>query len=180
MTEFLHTAQSRLLEPVGISNPDIERLLGVLNDRRIDYGDLYFQYTSHESWSLEDGAVKSGSRNIDQGVGIRAVSGEKTGFSYSDELTVPVLTEAAASARAIAKGAGQDDTRAIMSEAGSSAPALYQPVNPVESLNDEAKVALLKRVEAAATMEDSEVCTIDRHKAIVADVVLLPISPFDL
>ena len=173
MNEFVGKAHLKLLEPVGISSQEIDRLLQVLNHRQIDYGDMYFQYTVHESWSLEDGAVKSGSRNIDQGVGIRAVSGEKTGFSYSDELSMPILTEAATAARAIARN--QEDAVAPMMSADRSMsyPALYQPVNPVGSLQDEEKIALLKRVESVARSADSRVSQVMASLAGLQQTVLI-------
>ena len=91
MTDTLQAAKTTLLDPTGINVHDLDGLIGRLMAYDIDYADLYFQYSQSESWSLEDGAVKSGSRSIDQGVGIRAISGEKTGFAYSDELHLPAL-----------------------------------------------------------------------------------------
>ena len=103
MTDSLTLATESLLSPAGLESSDIDQLMGRLLSQDIDYADLYFQYSRQEGWSLEDGAVKSGSRSTDQGVGVRAVSGEKTGFAYSDEFLLPVLTQAADSAGAIAR-----------------------------------------------------------------------------
>ena len=172
MSEYLQKAQSRLFDPVGISDSEVEQLLAILNQRQIDYGDLYFQYTHHESWSLEDGKVKSGSRSTDQGVGIRAVSGEKTGFAYSDDLRVPVLTDAANAARSIAKS-GQNLPAVKAGEQGQSATLLYPPVDPVESLEDEQKVALLKRVEAVARKMDSRVSQVMASLAGVQQTIMI-------
>ncbi|MFT5111586.1 MAG: TldD protein [Parasphingorhabdus sp.] len=173
MSNFIDKANSRLLDPVGITNQEIDGLLGVLNNRQIDYGDLYFQYTVHESWSLEDGAVKSGSRNIDQGVGIRAVSGEKTGFSYSDELSMPILTEAARAARAIAK-AGSEGSNQISSKPDSSLiAALYEPVNPITSLADQDKIELLKRIESVARAADPRVSQVMASLAGLQQTILI-------
>ena len=108
MIDALQTAKAKLLEPTGIQVHDLDTLIGRLMSYDIDYADLYFQYSQSESWSLEDGAVKSGSRSIDQGVGVRAVSGEKTGFAYSDEFHLAALTRAADAAR-VDPGQHEDD-----------------------------------------------------------------------
>ena len=101
MTAALEIATADLLEPGGLGESELQSILGQLMDRRLDLADMYFQATRFESWALEDGIVKEGSFNIDQGVGVRAVSGEKTGFAYSDEIALPALIESARAARAI-------------------------------------------------------------------------------
>jgi TldD protein len=103
MSNNLDIARRTLLTPAGLDETDLDRLLGQILTHRVDYADLYFQYSRHESWSLEEGQVKSGSYNVEQGVGVRAVSGEKTGFAYSDEILLPALSDAATAARAIAR-----------------------------------------------------------------------------
>ena len=107
MSHTLALAETRLLQPGGLSVDQLGRVFSRLMSPNIDAADLYFQHSRHESWVLEDGIVKDGSHNIEQGVGVRAISGEKTGFAYSDEIVLPALLEAAGSARAIAL-AGQD------------------------------------------------------------------------
>ena len=99
----LSIAESRLLLPTGLDAAALERAFGTLLGPGIDFGDLYFQHARREGWSMEDGIVKDGSHSIEQGVGVRAISGEKTGFAYSDELDAPALLAAAQSARAIAR-----------------------------------------------------------------------------
>ncbi|KAA3632013.1 MAG: metalloprotease TldD, partial [Proteobacteria bacterium] len=173
MTEIIKTAQSQLLEPAGIDDGQIGRLLGALNSRQIDYGDLYFQYISHESWSLEDGQVKSGSRNIDQGVGIRAVSGEKTGFAYSDEIDLPALTRAANSAREIAMVGASRGTRERGVRVRGEGKPLYRPLDPIASLPDADKVALLKRVEQVARQADPCVTQVMASLGAVRQTVLI-------
>ena len=106
-TDTLDLARQCLLTPAGLGENDLHRALSCLLGRAVDYGDLYFQARRAESWGLEDSQVKSASHSIQQGVGVRAVSGEKTGFAYSDEMALPALLEAATAARAIAHhGAG--------------------------------------------------------------------------
>ena len=90
MNDSLTFAKQNLLSPAGLDTSDIDKLMDRLISHDINYADLYFQYSRQEGWSLEDGAVKSGSRSTDQGVGVRAVSGENTGFAYSDEFLLPV------------------------------------------------------------------------------------------
>ena len=106
MTAALEIATADLLEPGGLGESELQSILGQLMDRRLDLADMYFQATRFESWALEDGIVKEGSFNIDQGVGVRAVSGEKTGFAYSDEIVLPAFTQSARAARAASKAGG--------------------------------------------------------------------------
>ncbi|MDP2706109.1 MAG: DNA gyrase modulator, partial [Burkholderiales bacterium] len=136
----LTLARQSLLEPAGLGDADLARLMGQLMSGRVDYGDIYFQYSRHEAWSLEEGKVKSGTHNIEQGVGVRAVAGEKTGFAYSDDIVLPALLEAAGTARAIAQqGAPANLPAAFRGETGRQ---LYRPTDPLASLTDDAKVKL--------------------------------------
>jgi len=149
----LATAQSLLLEP---NNLDAAKLTGVLNhmfQRKIDYADLYFQYVRSEGWSLEEGIVKSGSFNIEEGVGVRAVAGEKTAFAYSDDISLTALNDAAAATAAIAR---QGQSRSVKSGAG-TAKKLYAPLDPLASLPADEKVKLLERVEKMARAIDPRV-----------------------
>jgi TldD protein len=107
MTQTLALAQARLWAPAELAAPDLDRVFARLLAPGVDFADLYFQHSRHESWAMEDGIVKEGTHSIEQGVGVRAVSGEKTGFAYSDEIRLPALLEAAGAARAIARS-GQD------------------------------------------------------------------------
>jgi TldD protein len=103
----LAIARQRLLEPSGLDERDLTRALSEVFEHKVDYADLYFQYTRSEGWSLEEGIVKSGSFSIEQGVGVRAVAGEKTAFAYSDEINAGALLSAARATRSIARsGAG--------------------------------------------------------------------------
>src|SRR5476649_1659447 len=112
MSNALDVARDRLLAPAGLTVSDLERVLGQLLGHRIDSGDLYFQSVKHESFFLEDGIVKEGSFNLDHGVGVRAISGEKTGFAYSDDIILPALEQAAHAARCIAQTGNQQSLRA--------------------------------------------------------------------
>src|SRR5690554_5309135 len=143
--EALATAKSLILDPWGLSETDMARAIGEIFTHQVDYADLYFQYTRTEGWSLEEGIVKTGSFSIEQGVGVRALSGEKTAFAYSDTLSSDALLESARVVRSIgAQGAGQHKvTRRLPASKG----VLYPALDPVSTLSAPDKVALLERIE---------------------------------
>jgi len=165
-------ARDVLLKPFGL---DEARLLGVLGSmftHKVDYADLYFQFTKSEGWSLEEGIVKTGSFSIDQGVGVRAVSGDRTAFAYSDEISERALLEAAAATRSIARqGTGR------VKVAGATAPvgtrSLYLPNDPIASLDAADKVRLLERIERIARAKDPRVVQVMAGLAGEYDVVLV-------
>jgi TldD protein len=167
----LAAARRSLLDPAGIGDAELTRLLSRLLEGRVDYADLYFQYCRYESWSLEEGIVKSGSHNIEAGAGVRAVAGEKTGFAYSDDIALPALLEAAAHARAIARQGGTGI--APPSFRTGTARSQYASADPLASLTDDAKVRLLERVERAARAADPRVKQVMAHLAAVHEVVLV-------
>jgi TldD protein len=129
-------------------------MFGTLLGPGIDFGDIYFQHSRRESWSVEDGIVKDGAHSIEQGVGVRAISGEKTGFAYSDDINGEALLEAARSARAIARDGGTRTPRAL---AVGGARPLYPAVDPVDALDSAAKVEALRRVDRAVRAADPRV-----------------------
>ena len=114
MTLPLQLAESRLLLPAGLDAGGLERTFGTLLGPGVDFGDLYFQHARRESWTVEDGIVRDGAHSIEQGVGVRAISGEKTGFAYSDDIHAQALLEAAGSARAIAEILGHDEVLELL------------------------------------------------------------------
>jgi len=167
----LEQVKHSLLAPAGIEPDALQRLLGTMLSAQVDYADLYFQYSRHEAWSLEEGQVKSGSHNIEQGVGVRAVSGEKTGFAYSDDIVLPALQDAAAAARAIARHGGE--ARAPVALRAGPALQLYGPLDPLASLADDAKVRLLESVEAEARRLDPRVKQVMASLAGVHEAILV-------
>ena len=172
MSDHLQAARELLLEPTGLGMEDISATLSQLMTPQIDYADLYFQYARQESWVMDEGTLKSGSFSIDQGVGVRAISGEKTGFAYSDEIQLPALGDAARAARAIAKSGG--DSRSVSVRDGSSGiPRLYQPLDPLGSLEDDEKVALIRDVEQSARRMDNRISQVMVSLAGVQDVILV-------
>ena len=171
----LHTlgvARDILLTPFGLDENKLMRVLGGMFTHRVDYADLYFQFTKNEGWSLEEGIVKTGNFSIDQGVGVRAVSGDKTAFSYSDEISERALHDAAAATRTIARqGAGKAKIAASMQAAGGR--SLYLPQDPLSSLDATEKVRLLERVERIARAKDPRVVQVMAGLAGEYDVVLV-------
>ena len=148
------TAEKTLWLPYSLDAGKIERVFGQMMAHQLDYADLYFQYHRSESWSLEEGIVKSGSFSIDQGVGVRAVSGEKTAFAYSDDISLNALEDAAKATRAIAT---QGQNRNVPMLKKGSHRDLYLPHDPIASLKDTEKVALLERIEGYARALDPRV-----------------------
>jgi TldD protein len=166
----LALARTALLDAAAITDRDLERALGTLLRGDVDTADLYFQISRHESWSLEDGIVKEGSHSIEQGVGVRAMAGEKTGFAYSDEIILPALLEASAAASAIARRGQEGRLQAWEARAGHS---LYLPIDPLPTLADDAKVELLQRVDREVRRLDPRVRQVNASLAAVHDVMLV-------
>ena len=164
------TANAVLLAPHALDEQRLQQVFGEIMTHRVDYADLYFQYSRSESWSLEEGIVKSGSFNIDQGVGVRAVSGEKTAFAYSDDISLPALQSAARATRAIAAQGGAGS--ANVARRGEPL-ALYAPQDPLASLDAQAKVKLLERLEQAARRIDPRVTQVMASLAGEYEVVLV-------
>jgi TldD protein len=167
---LLHTAEQQLLTPYDLTTGQLSGVFGELFGHRLDSADLYFQFARSEAWSLEEGIVKSGSFNIEQGVGVRAVSGEKTAFAYSDEISLPALLGAARATRAIAKQGGAGCAPLLT---GRGALALYANTDPIGSLPDAAKVNLLERLEQLARKADSRVTQVMAHIAGSWETVLV-------
>ena len=164
------TVMSRMLEPVGLGEQQLNRTLGEIMKGGIDYADLYFQVSRQESWSLEDSIIREGSFSHDQGVGVRAVSGEKTGFAYSDELLLPALKHAAQAARAIAR---QGDSKTLPAWQRGNAAPLYPLTDPTLSISDEQKTALLTQLEEATRALDTRVEQVIISMSSSQDLVLI-------
>ncbi len=173
MTDSLAMARQQLLQPGGLGDNDLETLLGSLMAPSVDAADLYFQFSRHESWVLEDGIVKEGHHNIEQGAGVRAMAGEKTGFAYSDELVLPALTRASDAARAIAKGGRSGATCAWQK---TSQNALYVPTDPLDSLPNDSKIQWLQKIDDLARACDPRVKQVIVSVAATHDVILVAAS----
>jgi TldD protein len=167
----LAQAERLLLKPFNLAEANLAKTFGEILKHGVDYADLYFQYSRSEGWSLDEGIVKSGSFGIDQGVGVRALSGEKTAFAYSDDISVRALTDAAGAVRAIA-AAGQSGTLPVL-RGGRNAVSLYAPHDPLDSLAPEAKVSLLERLEGFARAADPRVVQVMASLAGEYEVILV-------
>ena len=147
--------EARLLVPAGLDAVGLDRAFAQLLGPGIDFGDLYFQHSRREAWTMEDGIVRDGSHAIDQGVGVRAISGEKTGFAYSDEIHADALLAAARSARAIARDGHAHAAQAI---ARLTAPApLYQAIDPIDAMPNAGKLDAMRRVDRLLRAADPRV-----------------------
>ncbi|MGI9153330.1 MAG: PmbA/TldA family metallopeptidase, partial [Rubrivivax sp.] len=171
--ERLATAQALMLEPFGLTEATLQQALGLISQHRIDDADLYFQTTRHEGWSLEEGIVKSGSFSIDQGVGVRAVAGEKTAFAYSDDLSEASLLDAARTVRTIAAAGQNRRIRVDKTPKVAASRLLYAPADPIATLDSTAKVALLEKVEKLARAKDPRIVQVMAGLAAEHDVVLV-------
>jgi TldD protein len=167
---ILETAKTTLLAPFDLETQKLERVFGTLAARRVDYADLYFQYSRYEGWSLEEGIVKSGSFNIEQGVGVRAISGEKTAFAYSDEISFAALQDAAKATRAIAAAGQAKRTKVAVRR---TPVPLYRDVDPIESLPADAKVALLEKLERKCRALDPRITQVMASLGGEYEVVLI-------
>jgi TldD protein len=167
----IQLAEKTLLAPFDLEQSKLQRVFGTLAARKVDYADLYFQYARSEGWSLEEGIVKSGSFNIEQGVGVRAIAGEKTAFAYSDEISFDALDNAARATRAIA-AAGQMK-RIKSNESPRAVVPLYRDVDPIASLPSEDKVKLLERLEKKCRALDPRVVQVMASLGGEYEVVLI-------
>jgi len=173
MTNNFDIAKHDLLDPAGITDHQLQHVLGKVLGNTIDNADLYFQSSHSESWVLEDGIIKGGSYNIDRGVGVRAMSGEKTGFAYSDDILLPALEQAAEAAKSISHQGGQ---QAIKSHVWSQGHHLYLPSNPLDSLNENDKVAFLQKIDAYTRKLDPRVIQVNVALASEYETVLVMAS----
>ena len=164
---------TRVLEPAGLEERHLSGALGSIMTRNIDTADLYFQISRQESWTVEDGIIKAGSFNLDQGVGVRAVSGEKTGFAYSDELMLPALEQAANAARAISR---QGKSNAVQAWSRSDRQDLYSSQDPIVSIEDEQKTALIGDIDKKTRQLDKRIEQVIISLSSSQDLILIATS----
>ncbi len=166
----LAVAKDVLLKPASIDESGIDKLIRSMMSRHIDDADLYFQSCSYESWYLEDSEVKSGSYSIDRGVGIRAVSGDKTGYAYCDDILLPAMERAAAAARSIAFSGGQTPQSVKIA----SSPIIRYPgINPIEGMSKQEKIALLEAIDKEARRVDPRVIQVNASLSGCYEVVMI-------
>jgi TldD protein len=170
MTDALKTAERELLAPGGLGQQELERVLNGLMGPAVDAGDLYFQTLTHESWVLEDGLVRSGVHSMEQGVGIRAISGDKTGFAYADEIVLPSLLQAAGAARAIAR---RGDRGQVQAWKRRQPRRLYGEGDPMVALEAGEKVDLLRQIDTYARSRDARVSQVIVSLSATHETVLV-------
>jgi len=170
MTDALELAEQQLLQPGGLDQSQLERVLNELMGPAVDAGDLYFQSSTSESWVLEDGLVRTGSHSVEQGVGIRAISGDKTGFAYADEMIMPALLQASGAARAIARQGHQGKIQAWKKQAGK---ALYSPEDPMASMGAAEKVDLLRMIDSYTRSKDPRISQVIVSLAASHETILV-------
>lgn len=170
MNNVIDIASQTFLEPANLKTSHLDSVMAKLLSRQVDYADIYFQYSKLESWVLEDGIVKDGSYNIEKGSGLRAVSGEKTGFAYVDDIELPGLLNAAGTACAIARS-GQNQVQAVnTSQTGKQ---LYQPIDPLTTLDQAKKIELLKQLDQEARSIDPRVTQVIVSLVASHDTVMI-------
>ena len=172
-TSALDTVMSTVLDPAGLAEHHLDDTLGHLLAGGVDYADLYFQVSRAESWTVEDGIIREGSFSLDQGVGVRANSGEKTGFAYSDELLLPALQSAASAARAIAR---QGSSGQLPAWQRRLATPLYPATDPISSISVEQKTDLLARIDRETRALDSRIEQVIISMASTQDMMLVAAS----
>lgn len=170
----LNLVSEQLLAANGLKHQDLFAILGQLTERRLDYGDLYFQSSYHESWVLEDRIIKDGSYNIDQGVGVRAISGEKTGFAYADQISLLALEQSAQAARTIVRDSGDGKVQTLGAVEHSP---LYTSVDPLQSMSREEKLDILRRVDKVAREADKRVQEVTASLSGVYELILVAAAP---
>ena len=173
MNEPVEIARRELWDGSDIAEQDVDRLVGRLMSRDVDTGELFFQHRRSESWTLEDGSVKDGHYSVDRGVGVRAISGEKTGFAYADDIALPALIQAADAARTIARAGGD---RSVQAYARRAAVPRYDASDPIGSASEDDKVALLSRVDAFARSLDPRITEVTARVAASHEINLVVAS----
>lgn len=173
MTDILSLAREYLLAPSNLEDKHLEQVIHSMLGHQIDAADLYFQSSRHEGWVLEDGIVKEGSFNADRGVGVRSMSGEKTGFAYANDIEMAALETAAGASKSIAL---QGQSRSVQAWQRSQPLSLYRETNPLDSLTRDQKVELLKQTDQAARQEDARVKQVTVSLAGVYETILVAAS----
>jgi TldD protein len=168
--KMLDLARNQILTGVGLGDTDIERVMAKMLNAQVDLADIYLQRSRYESWSLEDGIIKEGAHSIEQGVGLRVVSGDKSGFACSDEISLPGLLEAAGNVRAIARS-GKSAQSKLQKRA--EIPALYPSIDPLRSIPESEKIALLKKVDEETRKLDHRVEQVMVSMIGAHDVILV-------
>ncbi|MEM7251428.1 MAG: metalloprotease TldD [Pseudomonadota bacterium] len=172
MSDVFTDAKAQLLGAAGLDQRDLERALATMHDHRIDAAEVYFQSSRSRSWSFEDGIVKEGAMRLAEGLGVRAIAGEKSGFAYADEINPTALTNASTAARAIARQ-GQDRRADVTLAPAPAVDPLYLGQHPLDSVSEDQQIDLLRRLDAEARAIDPRVQQVMANVAAECDTVLV-------
>ena len=170
MSDTINLVSENLLAPANLHTQQLEKVLGSMLGAQIDSAELFFQNRHSESWAIEDGIVKDAHYDIERGVGARAISGEKTGFAYSDDIILPAIEQAAQAARSISYHQGEGKLKAADNVSGLS---LYTTDNPLQSLAEAEKIALLQRINTTARQIDPRVVQVNASLSGIYDMVYM-------
>ncbi|WP_210330255.1 metalloprotease TldD [Aliikangiella sp. G2MR2-5] len=170
MNDQMQQVENIFLAPAGVARADLEKILESILTHEVDFAEMYFQSSRHESWVLEAGIVKDASFSADKGVGVRALSGERTGFAYSEEILVPALEQAAVASRSIARLGGNGK---VSLKVGNPVKPLYRDDDPLMSLNEQEKLEILNKLDAFARQLDSRVNEVIASVSGVFDTILI-------
>jgi TldD protein len=173
MSNVLTDVKQQLLEPGGLTETDLQRVLNNVLSHSIDYADLYFQTIHTEYWGLEEGIVKHASYSIDRGVGVRTLSAAKKGLAYADDIELSALMQAADAARSIASHGG---SQRVETFTPAKTLHLYPPINPLKTLTEDEKVALLQQVDREARQQDARIIQVMASITGVHEVILIVTS----
>ena len=168
MSYPLKFATENLLLPAELNEMNLQAVLNSMLGKQVNHAELFLQHRHSEAWSLEDGIVKEANYDIERGVGARVLSGEKTGFAYSDDIVLPVLKQTAQAARSIAYHQGEGKVKAVKPVVNTE---LYGGANPLKSLAEAEKVSLLKQIDAAARRMDARVIQVNASLSASHDVI---------
>ena len=169
-TTTLNTVKSAILESAQLHEADVSKIIKSIHTKGIDIADLYFQINRQESWSMEDGKIKEGVFSLDKGVGVRAVSADKTGFAYSDDLNLSAIKEAASATRSIARHGKSVSMKVPLSKEPKER---YSAIDPLNSISDQAKIDLITEINNAARQLDDRIEQVNISLSSNQDMILI-------
>ena len=169
----MNSVEQHLLAASALDQNNVQNVMSELYQHDIDFADMYFQSSHHESWILEDGIIKDGSYNIERGVGVRAVNGEKTGFAYSDEISLDALMQSAKAARTIASRGGNKRVSVFTPKEMSK---VYSSDNPIINMPESEKIALLTKVDRYIRVTEPSITQVSVGLSGVYEEVLIAAS----
>ncbi len=173
MNDIFHTARETCLGDTDLDVPTCESMISGLMAPKVDAGELFFQRQRRLSWSLEDGKIKEGAFGASGGVGVRAMSGEKTGFAYVDDISRDALTPAITAARAIVKSGASSESQHLPELGAETGDAIHALDDPILGMNNDTRIDMMRRVDAVARAVDNRVCKVSVGLHAVHEAILV-------